>query len=477
MIEHVLNTTQSANAIEISHADTVWVLVASAMIFLMVPGVGYYYGGICQRKNVLSVVLTTGLALAVVSFQWFFWGYSLSFAHNGSPFIGDLHNFALMKVGAAPHPSAPTIPENTYVLIQGMFACITPVLAFGSAAERTKLPAYLVFLFVWSTLVYNFCTYWCWAPHGWLHHYGVLDYAGGTPVHVCSGFAALAYALITGPRKTVNHKKLKPSSMMDVFMGTVLLWFGWFGFNGGSEFAINARAINAVYVSNLSASVGGITWMCTEMLVKKSRKMSLNGFCCGVVAGLVSITPAAGFTSSYYALIFGFVGSLVCFGCAELKHFILAKYNYDDACDVFAIHGMGGVTGCLLTGLFAENKIATMSGGAPIPGGWVDQHYMQILYQLLSIVVVALWSFVWTYAILWTINKVPFLPLQMNQWEERAGTDWVELGERAYGHDIEDYEQLKVERPPIVKKKKCTCHLKDEAPLVAPLVVDEPEQE
>lgn len=181
------------------------------------------------------------------------------------------------------------------------------------------------------------------------------------------------YALMVGPRKNVDHKKLKPSSVGDVFLGTMLLWFGWFGFNGGSELAINSRAVNAVYVSNLSAGIGGLTWLMMEMVTKRSRKMSLNGFCCGVVAGLVSITPAAGFTSAYYALVFGFVGAFVCFWTAELKHYLL-RFRYDDACDVFAVHGVGGIVGCLLTGLFAQNSIATMAGGDPISGGWVDGH-------------------------------------------------------------------------------------------------------
>jgi len=439
------STTSEA---DISAADTAWILVASCFIFLMIPGVGYYYGGIIQKKNMLSVLITTSLAIAVVSIEWFLWGYSLSFSQNENPFIGDLDNFALKQVTNKPHINAPTIPENAFVLLQGMFACITPCLAFGAAAERTRIPAYLVFVFIWTTVVYNFCTYWCWAPHGWLHaEYGVLDYAGGTPVHVCSGFAALAYAFICGPRKAVNHKKNKPHSITDVFLGTAFLWLGWFGFNGGSETAINSRAINAVYVSNLSASVGGITWMILEMVAKRSRKMSLNGFCCGCVAGLVCITPAAGFVSPYYALVFGLVGGSVCFFVSELKHYLLDKYRYDDACDVFAVHGCGGIIGCVITGVFAENKIATMSGGSPIRGGWVDGHPAQMAYQLLSIVVVGAWSFILTYLILWGINKVPFLSLKLDEWEQIAGSDWVELGETAYGHDIPDYEKLKENRP------------------------------
>jgi Amt family ammonium transporter len=218
-------------------------------------------------------------------------------------------------------------------------------LAFGSAAERTTMSSYILFLFIWSTLVYDFIAYWTWAENGWLHDFGVLDFAGGTPVHVTSGFSALAYALCVGPRRTVDFKKIYPSNISDVFLGTSLLWFGWFGFNGGSEFQINARAVNAMYVSNLAAGTGGLTWMFAEMIKHRRKKMSLNGFCSGAVAGLVAITPASGFVRPHYAIVFGFVAGICCLMAGDLKK--ITRFRYDDACDVFAVHGTGGFVGRL----------------------------------------------------------------------------------------------------------------------------------
>jgi ammonium transporter, Amt family len=225
------------------------------------------------------------------------------------------------------------ISNNTFVFSR-MFAAITPCLAFGSAAERTTLPVYIIFLFVWSTVVYDIVAYWVWAPNGWLlKRYEALDYAGGTPVHIVSGFSALAYSLAVGPRKTVNFKKYKPSNVSDVYLGTAILWFGWFGFNSGSELGINSRAVNAAVVSNLSASVGGLTWMFAEMIQRRTMKMSLNGFCAGAIAGLVCITPGAGFVTPYYAIVFGFIGGISCLFAIEIK--ALTNHKFDDACDVF----------------------------------------------------------------------------------------------------------------------------------------------
>lgn len=397
---------------EISAADTVWVLVSAGLIYIMIPGIGFYYGGSIQKKGVMSIFLTTCLTTAVVSFQWYFWGYSLSFSQTGSVFIGDLNNFALINIWDKQHPAAPTISELTFVLMQGMFACVTATLAFGAAVEKRRLPLHLVFLFIWSTLVYNFCCYWCWGPNGWLGDgLGFLDFAGGTPVHVCCGFSAIAYALIANPVKNTKTVAHVPESgpNIQLYIGTVLLWFGWFGFNGGSEAAVNSRAVNAVFVSNLSASVGGVTWMVLDMFKNKTKRVTLDGFCAGVIAGFSTITPASGFVSPYYALIFGVFGTLCCFIANELKPFLLRTIKYDDSCEIFVVHGVGGIIGTLLTGIFAENKIATMAGGSAIMGGWVDEHYMQILYQLCGVVVVAIWSFVGTYTILFTLEMIPFL--------------------------------------------------------------------
>ena len=240
-----------------------------------------------------------------------------------------------------PYPLAPTIPGNLFMIFQCMFAAITPILAFGSAAERTTMLTYILFLIIWSTVVYDFIAYWVWAPNGWLKSYGVLDFAGGTPVHITSGFSAMAYALAVGPRRTVNFKSEKPTHLADVFLGMTLLWFGWFGFNGGSELAINARSVNAIVVSNLAASMGGLSWIMTHMIWKRTKKISLNGFCCGAIVGLVAITPASGFVAPVYAILFGIIPAIICYFACYIKKF--TNFKYDDACDVFAMHGIGGV--------------------------------------------------------------------------------------------------------------------------------------
>jgi Amt family ammonium transporter len=361
------NDTKTDVPYTISGADTGWILTSTCLVFIMIPGVGYFYSGITRKKSQLTILLTSGLALGIVSFEWWLWGYSLSFSINSSRFIGNLGNVAILNVGNAPHVLAPTIPENVFFIYECMFATITPVLAFGSAAERTTLSSYAIFLFVWSSLVYNFIAYWVWAPNGWLHDYGVLDFAGGTPVHLTSGVSALAYALCVGPRRTINHETYVPHSISDVFLGVTLLWLGWFGFNGGSELAINSRAANAVIVSQIAAGFGGLSWMFGEMIRHRRKKMSLNGFCTGAVVGLVAITPASGFVKPHYALIFGFLPAIICMYAVDIKK--ITRFKYDDACDVFAVHGVGGFLGCILTGVFAENSVITMSGDAAIVGG------------------------------------------------------------------------------------------------------------
>lgn len=432
-----LNTTELPSELpssKINGADTAWVLISTCLVFIMIPGLGYFYGGITRKKSLLTMLISTGLAVSIVSFQWFLWGFSLTFSQTGSTFIGNLDHVVLIDVGNDPHPIAPTIPANTFMVFQGMFACITPALAFGGAAERTPILTYCIFLFVWSTAVYDFVAYWCWASNGWLHKYGVLDYAGGTPVHITSGFSALAYALSVGPRRTVIFEKHRPSSPSDMFLGTALLWFGWFGFNGGSEFAINSRSTNAVVVTNIAAGFGSLTWVVIEMIRTRTTRMSLIGFCNGAVVGLVSITPSSGFVRPHYAIVIGIVSTVACyFGC-ELKKY--TKYKYDDACDVFGIHGIGGVIGCLFTGIFADKDVSSMAGGTPIKGGWVNQNYIQLAYQLLSVVVAIVWSFVVTFLILQVISLIPCLHLRLTKEEEEIGSDLVELGETAYGHDI-----------------------------------------
>ncbi|KAG0376125.1 hypothetical protein BGX24_008255 [Mortierella sp. AD032] len=411
--------------------DIAWVLTSTALVFLMCPGLGLFYAGMARMKHSLSLMMLSVLAVALVSIQWYFWGFSLTFSTTGGPFIGNLDHIVGRGIGWEPHPSAPNVPMSAFFLFQLMFAAITPALAYGATAERMRIMPSILFLFVWSTLVYDVITYWVWGPNGWLTVMGVMDYAGGTPVHISSGSAAVAYAMVLGKRKDYNHPSTVPHNVAFVFIGTALLWFGWFGFNGGSALAANARGIQTIINSHLSACVGGLVWVMLDY--RHNKKLTLIGFCTGAVAGLATITPGSGFVSSSSSLVFGLVGAGVCNLCVSWK----SKYHFDDALDVFAVHYVGGLIGLILTGIFAQQSIIGLSypvGATDVPlGGWLDGNYRQVLVQLAAIGSVTLWSFVVTYGILVVMDKIPGLRLRLKDDEEELGTDMAQMGETAYG--------------------------------------------
>jgi Amt family ammonium transporter len=322
------------------------------------------------------------------------------------------------------------IPDLVFCIFQCMFAALTPALAIGSAAERARILPMIIFIFIWSTVVYNTVSFWVWKSNGWSFKLGGLDFAGGTPVHITSGFASLAYALVLGRREGHDHKKeeFKPHNMSNVVLGTAFLWFGWFGFNGGSALAGNLRAGMACVVTNLAASVGAITWMLIDYRVE--HKFSALGFCSGAVAGLVAITPAAGFVGPAASVAIGFLGAVGCWAAGHLKHVL----NYDDVADVFAVHGVGGYIGSILTGIFAESYIANLDGVTVIPGGWLNRNWIQIGYQFADATAGAAWAFVVTYIILFVMNRIPGLSLRVDRESELQGLDQAEIGEMAYYH-------------------------------------------
>jgi len=288
--------------------------------------------------------------------------------------------------------------------------------------------------------VYDFVACWTWGPNGWLLvDVKAYDFAGGGPVHIASGFAALAYCLLVGKRTGYGTTEFKPHSLSNVVLGTAMLWFGWFGFNGGSALGANARAVNACVVTNLSACVAGLSWMLVEFIGK--RKLSSFGFCCGAVAGLVCITPAAGFVSPASALVFGIVAGVGCFYACRIK----VKAGFDDAFDVFGVHGVGGILGGILTGIFSENRIATLSRGAPIAGGWIDHNYDQLGRQLIAIISIAAWSFVMSGLILKGLDILPWLGIRVPKDEETLG-DIAIIGETAWAwssdHEVGDNRGL-----------------------------------
>ncbi|KAL4068504.1 ammonium transporter AmtB-like domain-containing protein [Scleroderma yunnanense] len=418
--------------------DIAWTLASTALVWIMIPGVGFFYSGLLRRKNALSMIYLCMMCVAVVSFQWFFWGFSLAFSDNASRFIGDLKYFALKNAIEQPSAGSTRIPTIVFCVFQLMFAAITPMIAVGAVAERSRLGPLLVFVFVWSTIVYDPIACWTWNPNGWSAVLGGLDFAGGTPVHISSGTAALAISLYLGRRRGYGTERLayKPHNTTYVVLGTVFLWFGWFGFNGGSALSANLRATMACIVTNLAASVGGLTWMFWDWRLE--RKWSVVGFCSGAIAGLVAITPGSGFVGPPASVLFGFMAGTVCNFATQLK-FI---FKFDDTLDIFASHAIGGVVGNILTGLFAQSSVAGLDGITNIPGGWLDHHWKQLGIQLADSVSGMSYSFVMTTIILWVMHYIPGLRLRCDEETEILGVDDAEMGEFAY-----DYVGLESEIP------------------------------
>lgn len=327
-----------------------------------------------------------------------------------------------------------TIPASAFMIFQAMFAAITPALAFGSAAERMSLGPAILFIFVWTTLVYDVITNWLWNANGWLATLGCIDYAGGIPVHISSGLAAVAYAMVLGKRRDYHENVNTPHNVSFVFLGLALMWFGWFAFNAGSALAANARSVNSLVATHLSACTAAVVWVLLDY--RQTRKWSIIGLCTGAVAGLATITPGSGYVSPSSSLAFGVIGSMVCYVAIHYKH----KMGIDDCLDVFGVHYVGGLVGLILTGVFAQQSVIALgypegtSTDIMPKGGWLDGNWMQVPYQLAGILAVSAWSFVVTYIILIVINAIPTLYLRLADEDEVIGTDWAEMGERAYGY-------------------------------------------
>jgi Amt family ammonium transporter len=421
--------------------DIAWMLTSTALVLLMIPGVGFFYSGLARRKSALSLIWLSLISIGVVGFQWFFWGYSLSFG-NGSSFIGNMQAIGFRNVLGAPSPGSTKLPEILFAIYQGMFAAITAALAIGAAADRGRMLPCVVFIFVWTTIIYDPIACWTWNANGWSFKMGGLDFAGGTPVHIASGAAALAYSLMLGKRagySATNGLPYRPHNVTHVVLGTVFLWVGWFGFNGGSALAANIRAVMACFVTHTAAATGGVTWVLLDY--RLDGKWSTVGFCSGVISGLVAITPAAGYVPAWSAIIFGVVGAIVCNFATKIKYLI----HVDDALDIFAVHGVGGIAGNLMTALFAADYIAALDGATVIPGGWLNHHYIQLAYQLADSVAGFSYSFGGTCLILFLMNLVPGLSLRATEDEEVNGMDDAQLGEFAY-----DYVELRRETSDVI---------------------------
>lgn len=410
------------NTNAINTGDTAWVLTSSALVMLMTPAVGLFYGGMVRSKNVVSVIKQSIVILALVSIQWVLFGYSLAFGKDiGGGLLGGLGFFGLHGVGYAPNPDyASTIPQLAYMIFQAMFAIITPALIIGAFVERIRFRTLVVFVLLWSTLVYDPIAHWVWNPDGWLHQLGALDFAGGTVVHASSGFAALAAAIVVGKR--LGFKKGEATEANNIpltILGAALLWFGWFGFNAGSALAASPLAVSAFVVTNIAAAAAALTWM-TLSWIQNGRPSALATVT-GAVCGLVAITPASGFVGPLSSIAIGVIGGLVTY----LMLLFRSRWTQiDDTLDVWAAHGMGGVTGALLTGVFAEKVIN--SAGA---NGLLFGNPGQLLTQLLAVSVTAAYSFIVTFLLL---KLVSFMSLRVSSKEEAVGLDIAAHGEEGY---------------------------------------------
>ncbi|KAI5819847.1 ammonium transporter 1 [Pyronema omphalodes] len=411
-----------------------FLLLCTALVLLMIPGVGFFYSGLARRKSALSLIWLSLMSIAVVGFQWFLWGYSLAFSHTAGRFIGNLDNFAWIGVLDKPSVVSRNVPDLLFAVYEGMFACITVSLTLGATAERGRILPAITFMFLFSTLIYDPIACWTWNPSGWSYRLGGLDFAGGTPVHISSGSAALAYSLMLGPRLGHGTSSLnyRPHNVTHIVLGTVMMWVGWLGFNGGSAMGANLRAVVAVANTILAAGMGGGCWVLLDYRLE--GKWSVVGFCSGVVAGLVAITPGSGFVPTWAALVYGIVGGAACNYATKLKFGI----GVDDALDIFAEHAVGGVVGNVLTGFFAANYIPSLDPTAPkIQGGWLNHNWIQPLYQLADSLAGMSYSFLGSCVILFCINMIPGLSLRTDQEAEVLGVDDTELGEFAY-----DYVEL-----------------------------------
>ncbi|MSP78193.1 MAG: ammonium transporter [Dehalococcoidia bacterium] len=407
--------------------DTAWVLASAALVLLMTPALAFFYGGLVGRKNVLSTIMHSFVIICIISVQWVLWGYTLAFGPDmgGMGIIGGLDWFGLNGVGGGPSVYAATIPHEAFMIFQAMFAVITPALISGAFAERMKFKTFLVFTVLWATLVYDPVAHWVWAlgpdgAAGWVGKLGAIDFAGGTVVHINAGLAALAAAMIIKPRLGYGKEPKEPHNIPFVVLGAGLLWFGWFGFNAGSALAGNALAANAFVVTNTATAAAGLAWMTMAWMMGGSP--GVVGIASGAVAGLVAITPASGYVTPMASVIIGLGAGAFCYLAARIR---AGWKSVDDALDVFAVHGVGGIWGALATGLFA-----TVAINAAGKDGLFYGNPSQFVNQLIAVAVTAVYSFVVTYILLWVLDKT--MGLRVKTEEEEVGLDITQHGEKAY---------------------------------------------
>lgn len=398
----------------IDSGDTAWILVSTALVMLMTPGVGLFYGGMVRGKNVVAMISLAFISLIIVVLQWIFIGYSLSFGQDVGGFIGSLNNFLLNDVGFEAIDGT-KIPQLAFMIYQMMFAVITLAILVSAIAERAKISAFMVFGLLWVTLVYNPFAHWLWGG-GWLAELGALDFAGGIVVHVSSGFSALALALVIGKRRGFGEYSMEPHNVPMTLLGAALLWFGWFGFNGGSALAANGLAANAIVVTNVAAVVAAAVWM---VIGWSSGKPGSLGIVSGVIAGLAAVTPAAGFIDVKGAIVIGLVAGLICYYAMDFR----IKKCLDESLDAWAIHGIGGVWGSLAIALFANSSVNGYSG--LLYGGTE-----LLIPQIIAVSVTIAYAFAVTFILAKIVDAT--IGLRVSEKEEYVGLDISQHGEVAY---------------------------------------------
>lgn len=403
----------------INSGDTAWVLIATALVMLMTPGLAFFYGGMVGRKNVLGILMQCIIILCIVSIQWVLFGYSLSFGPSRG-FWGGLSWFGLSGVGLTPYADySATIPHQLFMAFQMMFAIITPALIIGAFAERMKFSAFIIFTILWATFVYDPVCRWVWGSGGWLKEMGVIDFAGGIVVHINAGIAALMTAIFIGKRNG-GSKAILPHNLPFTILGTGLLWFGWFGFNAGSSLGANGIAVNAFVVTNTAGAAAGLSWALLDRIF--NGKPTVLGTVTGAVGGLAAITPAAGYVGVFSAIIIGVVVSILCYAAVSV---IKPRFGYDDALDVFGVHCIGGIWGTLAAGLFASKAINPDG-----PNGLFFGNPKQFYIQLLAAAVTLAYSFIVSFIIYKLIDI--FMKVRVEEKEEIIGLDLTQHHEKAY---------------------------------------------
>jgi Amt family ammonium transporter len=398
----------------IDSGATAWILASTALVMIMTPGVGLFYGGLVRKKNFINMITLSFVAFALVSIQWVLVGYSLAFGPDVGGFIGNLQYLGLNTVGMDPGPYSPVIPGLLYMVFQLVFATVTMAIVTSGFAERIKFSSYLIFAALWTTIVYDPLAHWVWGG-GWTAQFGAIDFAGGTVVHISSGFAALALALVIGKRVGYGKYGMEPANIPWSILGAALLWFGWFGFNSGSAVDANGLASLAFVTTNTAAAAAAIAWMLVSWV--HGGKPSSLGFISGAVAGLVAITPAAGFVTPMAAIVIGAVAGVLCYSIMLFRQ----TKGVDESLDAWAVHGMGGLWGALATGIFA---VAAVNGKS----GLIEGNVSQFVSQIVGAGAAVIYAFVVTYILAVVIEKT--IGLRVTEEEEYVGLDISQHGER-----------------------------------------------